>query len=341
MHNLSSLDALDRQIVQILQLDPRRPFSRVGAELGVAEQTVARRYRRLRRDGVVRVIGAVDAPAVGENDWIVRVRCRPDGAQQVAEALAKRPDAAWVSIAAAGAEVVFSLHPRSPGDRDDLLVQRLRRSAPVHDISASMILHRFLGRDVRDWRGRRSGQDTPPPAVDGTEDDPSLRPEDTALLDLLARDGRTGYSVLARATGLTIGRVTRRIAALQAAGILYFDLDIAPAAQGSSLIAFLWLGVAPVRLDAVGRAVADQPETAYAAAITGPFNLFAVLSCDNADDLYRYVTTRMAALDGVHSFELSPVLRRLKQAGTHTADGRLTPPAPAPRRGRPGVTSAT
>ncbi|MFJ1455988.1 Lrp/AsnC family transcriptional regulator [Nocardia sp. N2S4-5] len=329
MHNLSTLDALDRQIVHALQLDPRRPFSGVAADLGVAEQTVARRYRRLRRDGVVRVIGAVDSPALGENDWIVRVRCRPDGAQQVAEALAKRHDAAWVSIAAAGAEVIFSLHPRSGRDRDDLLVQRLQRSAPVHDIAASMILHRFVGRDVKDWRGRRHATAAPAPAAaDGSDDDPRLREADFVLLDLLARDGRAGYSTLARATGMSIGRVTRRIAALEAAGILYFDLDIAPAAPGAALIAFLWLGVTPARLDSVGEAVAAQPETGYAAAITGPFNLCAVLSCRNADDLYRYVTTRMAALDGVHSFELSPVLRRLKQAGAQADDGRLAHPAP-------------
>ncbi|RDI54050.1 AsnC family transcriptional regulator [Nocardia mexicana] len=333
MRNLSPLDSLDTQIVHALQLDPRRPFSRVAADLGVAEQTVARRYRRLRRDGVVRVIGAVDAHALGENDWIVRVRCRPDGAQQVAEALAKRHDAAWISIAAAGAEVVFSLHPRSHRDRDDLLVQRLQRSAPVHDISAAMILHRFVGRDVTDWRGRRIEDSGTSTGTSGaSEDEMRLRDEDLALLDLLARDGRTSYSVLARATGTSIGRVTRRIAALQAGGILYFDLDIAPAATGSGMVAFLWLGVAPARLEAVGQAIADQPETGYAAAVTGPFNVFAVVSCADADGLYRYVTTRMATLDGVHSFEVSPVLRRLKQAGAHTVDGRLAHPAPVRRR---------
>ncbi|MFI6171443.1 Lrp/AsnC family transcriptional regulator [Nocardia sp. NPDC051052] len=330
----STLDGVDTRIVQALQLDPRVSFNRVAAELGVAEQTVARRYRRLRRDGVVRVIGAVDSRAVGENDWIIRVHCRPDGARQVAEALARRDDAAWVSIAAAGAEVNFSLHPRTPQDRDDLLVQRLQRTAPVHDIAAAMILHRFVGPGVLDWRGRQSvltGEKSMA-ATDYAESDMRLRDEDGALLELLARDGRASFSVLARATGMSIGRVARRIAALQAAGILYFDLDIAPAALGSSLSAFLWLRVAPAQLDAVGRAVAEHDETAYAAAVTGPFNIFAVLTADTADDLYHYVTTKMATLDGVHSFELTPVLERLKQAGSRTTAGRLIPPPPVPPR---------
>ncbi|MGW4847811.1 Lrp/AsnC family transcriptional regulator [Nocardia brasiliensis] len=325
------MDEMDTQIVHALQFDPRVPFNRLAAELGVAEQTVARRYRRLRRDGVVRVIGAVDPRALGENDWIIRVRCRPDGARQVAEALARRDDAAWVSIAAAGAEVSFSLHPRSAQERDELLVQRLQRSAPVHDITAAMVLHRFVGPDVIDWRGRQFARS----AAGGAETEDvelRLRAEDLALVELLSRDGRTGYSALARATGLTTGRVIRRIAALQAANILYFDLDIAPAALGPSLSAFLWLRVAPARLDAVGRALVEHPETDYAAAVTGPFNLYAVLTAATADDLYRYVTTKMAALDGVHSFELTPVLERCKQAGARIAAGLLTPPAPVPPR---------
>ncbi|MFD6154950.1 Lrp/AsnC family transcriptional regulator [Nocardia sp. NPDC060256] len=327
------MDDVDTQIVQALQLDPRVSFNRVAADLGIAEQTVARRYRRLRRDGVVRVIGAVDSRALGENDWIIRVHCRPDGARQVAEALARRDDAAWVSIAAAGAEVNFSLHPRTPQDRDDLLVQRLQRTAPVHDIAAAMILHRFVGPGAVDWRSRQVARtEKSTAATDYADADLRLRDEDGILLELLARDGRASFSVLARATGVSIGRIARRIAALQAAGILYFDLDIAPAALGSSLWAFLWLRVAPAQFDTVGRAIAEHDETAYAAAVTGPFNVFAVLTADTADGLYHYVTTKMATLDGVHSFELTPVLERLKQAGSRTTAGLLIPPPPVPPR---------
>jgi hypothetical protein len=59
-----------------------------------------------------------------------------------------------------------------------------------------------------------------------------------------------------------------------------------------------------------------------------------VVFCDSADHLYRYMATKMAALDGVHSFELSPVLRRLKQAGALTVGDRLAQPTPAPVRRR-------
>ncbi|MCW2508709.1 MAG: Transcriptional regulator, AsnC family, partial [Modestobacter sp.] len=51
------IDAIDRRIVHAMQTDGRAPFSRLATVLGVSEQTVARRWRRLRADGVVRVLG--------------------------------------------------------------------------------------------------------------------------------------------------------------------------------------------------------------------------------------------------------------------------------------------
>lgn len=54
------MDRLDRQILQALQLEGRAPFSRLAAVLGVSEQTIARRYRRLHTQGVVRVLGLID-----------------------------------------------------------------------------------------------------------------------------------------------------------------------------------------------------------------------------------------------------------------------------------------
>jgi DNA-binding Lrp family transcriptional regulator len=61
------IDATDRRIVQAMQIDGRAPFSRVAAALGLSEQTVNRRWRRLRADGVVRVLG-LTAPEGAQSD---------------------------------------------------------------------------------------------------------------------------------------------------------------------------------------------------------------------------------------------------------------------------------
>ena len=100
------LDHLDHQVVRALQLDPRASFSLMAEVLGVSEQTVARRYRRLRGDGYLRVMGLVSPRGVGVTEWLLRVGCRPGGARRLADALARREDVSWVSLSSGGSEIV-------------------------------------------------------------------------------------------------------------------------------------------------------------------------------------------------------------------------------------------
>ncbi|MFG1908252.1 Lrp/AsnC family transcriptional regulator [Kribbella sp. NPDC048928] len=48
-------DELDRGLLHARHLDARAPFRRLGEVLGVSDQTVARRYARLRESGALRV----------------------------------------------------------------------------------------------------------------------------------------------------------------------------------------------------------------------------------------------------------------------------------------------
>jgi DNA-binding Lrp family transcriptional regulator len=335
------MDHLDRKLIRALQLAPRAAFRHLAEQLDVSEQTVARRYRRLRSDGVLRVTGAVNPRALGQSDWLLRVRCRPDGANQLGTALARRDDVAWVSISAGGSEVVCALHSRSQAERDDLLVQRLPHTTAVLGIAASVILHRFVGADAADWAGVRDALSpqqvrrlTVTPTAATTAEPTTLQPADHVLLDLLARDGRTSYVVLARSAGLSEGQVIRRVEAMQSSGVLYFDIDLAGAALGYPTSAYLWLTVTPAQLESAGGALARHDEVPFAAAVSGPANLVASVTCRSLDELYGYVTTKVGAIDGVQSLEISPVLRRIKQAGALMAGDRLANPEPTGRTRR-------
>ena len=59
-----TVDALDRRLVHALLHDARLPFRRIADVLGSSEQTIARRYRRLREAGVVRVVALRDPERV-------------------------------------------------------------------------------------------------------------------------------------------------------------------------------------------------------------------------------------------------------------------------------------
>jgi DNA-binding Lrp family transcriptional regulator len=329
--NSVRLDRLDAQIVRCLQLSPRAPFRRIGAVLGVSEQTVARRYRAMQRAGAVHIIATVDPTALGESDWMVRIRCRPDATLDLGRALAQRPDVAWVSVSAGGAELMCAVRSRSQQEREHLLVERLPRSSAVLDLTASVVLRRFVGGSVSKWLGL-AGVLTPEQEEQASGDGPArrppdgtgaLQPEDYPMLDLLARDGRAPYRDLARAAATTEARAARRLTALLESGTVYLDVDVASALIGFPTSAYLWLSVPPADLDRTCHTLAQHPEAPFVAAISGRANVLVSVTCRSLDDLYRYVTERIGAIQGVQAIEVSPVLRRLKQAGTLVEGDRL------------------
>ncbi|GAB4083034.1 Lrp/AsnC family transcriptional regulator [Modestobacter muralis] len=334
---MSVIDSIDRQIVHAMQVDGRAPFSRVATVLGVSEQTVARRWRRLRADGVVRVLGLA-TPDATEPSWHIRVRVQPAAAGAVADALARRPDVSWVSLTSGGAEITCSTRPRTPRQRDALLLDRLPRTVQVIDLNAFSVLHAYVGGDY-EWTAFEDPlTDAQIAALDQgparTATTPlALDPEDEVLFAALATDGRLSYAELAGVTGWSESRVARRVEALRAAGALYFDLEIANELLGYPVSANLWLGVAPADIAHVGESLAREPETAFAAVVTGPANLMVSVTCRDTAHLYRFLTERVGALP-VRTLETSTVLRRVKQAGSLMDGPRLTDPEPPPVRGR-------
>ncbi|MFI0816919.1 Lrp/AsnC family transcriptional regulator [Streptomyces sp. NPDC021098] len=314
-------DDLDRALVCALQLDSRAPFSRIAEVLGVSDQTVARRYTRLRTTGAVRVLGLTDPAAVGEVVWMVRVQCLPDAAVPVAEALARRTDTSWVHVMSDGTEVVATTRAASGQDSDALLLRKLPHTPRVVGVSARCVLHQFFGGALAlvsksgvldpDQAARLAAPGADRPAGSAGP----LTAEDRKLLAVLARDGRAPLAELAAATGWSQSTVRRRLAALRADGTLYFDVDQRQRIFGLGMTAVLWLSVPPSDLEATGQALAGHPEVAFACATTGPNNLMATVVCEDVAALYTYLTTRIAALSAVRHMETSPIIRRIKGPG--------------------------
>lgn len=199
-------DRLDLQILHALQVAPRAPFARIATVLDVSEQTVARRYQRMRGAGIVRVTALAEPTRQPDATyWTLRIGCRPGAAGTLAEALARRGDTAWISIGAGGAEITCQaeVSGSQPG-----LLHHLPRASNVLTFSAHQVLHRFPGRGEIDWIAP-DGHDLDPAArallADGagrepepTAADAKLTAADLPLLEALAQDGRASWAALER-----------------------------------------------------------------------------------------------------------------------------------------------
>jgi DNA-binding Lrp family transcriptional regulator len=347
----SQLDEVDRQLLHALLVAPRASFRVLGAALGVSDQTVARRYRRLADVASLRVFGLINGSLAGWTDWIVRLQAAPGSAQRIAHALAQRPDTRWVRLYSGGTEIVCTLQARSPEQRNALFLRGLPGSRHVTAIHAHSILHVFTPvayaayasalspgqlASLREAapepdppfeaalsQGAPSQQSLSQPAPSRPAQEtgdfwvpsgaPVLRAEDDPLIDELARDGRTSVADLAAATHWHESTVRRRIEELRRAGLLYFDLDVDDAVLGVSVNVMLWLKIEPACLEAAGRAIAAHPEIPFAAATTGATNLAASAIFRDTRQLYGYLTTRLADLPGLQSVESAPIIGTVKR----------------------------
>ncbi|WNI15429.1 Lrp/AsnC family transcriptional regulator [Actinacidiphila sp. ITFR-21] len=332
---LTEFDALDQRIVQALQIDGRAPFSRIAEVLGVSDQTVARRYGRLRSAGAVRVLGLADALRTGLTPWLVRVRCTPDAAASVSEALARRTDTRWVSLTSGGTEIFCFTQAAAPGQDEALLLQKLPRTPRVVQVTAHAMLHVFFGQDLSPVSrlgplspaeiAALTPEDAPRRrAVEATEPFP-LGPADRRLLEVLAVDGRTPAAELATVVGWSQTTVRRRLSELRSSGALYYDLDFEEGSLRWEFRAALWLEVEPARLAEVGAALAEHREVAFACATSGTANVFAAVNCRGPGAFYRYLTGPVAALPGIRRTETAPIQRLLKGPSPYLPAPHRTP----------------
>jgi DNA-binding Lrp family transcriptional regulator len=328
---ITLLDDLDHALVHALSVHPRATFRQLGDVLGASDQTIARRYRRLREQEAVRVVGRLNAPRMGYVDWLLRLQCTPDAAPAIAAAIAARDDTSWIRLASGGTEVMCAVQARDAEQRDALLLRKLPSTRQVTSVAALWVLHVYRG-GLAPWAGSArpptsggvrtldDGQVAALRALAGPVPQPAGEPvgidaDDRRLLDALARDGRTGFAELAAATGLHESTARRRMEHLQATGALYFDVDVDSARLGIMASAMLYLSVAPGAVVATGEALAEHEAVRFAAATTGPHNLVASVACRDATALYEYLTLQAGALPAVEAIETVPVLRTFKRSG--------------------------
>jgi hypothetical protein len=120
-----------------------------------------------------------------------------------------------------------------------------------------------------------------------------------------------------------MSRLSTRLQSLLDSGAVDVDVDYLLEPFGFRTSAQLLLQVAPSRIAAVCEALSAHRFTSWVAAVTGPANVTAAVSCRDSNELFAYVTEQAGTLDGVTGVEIVPVLTRLKQADTRVIGGRL------------------
>lgn len=309
------LDDVDRQLIHALHVGPRTPLSRISEILDVSDRTLARRYRQMRSDATVRVVGVPNITSVAYTTWVVQSQCAPGAATSVATVLSRRRDTSWVSVASAGTVVVYVIG--IPSSRATVLPQ-------VPGITATRA-HCLLDTVVGPcgWAAATDALEqwqidelTDAMAVPDQSDRFNLTPADQLLISTLAGDGRTGYAGLADISGWSESTVRRRITDLCRVGALHFEVEYDPILFGGRAEAFLWLQVRPADMQTVAAALNTFPEVVGALTTTGPTNMVVVVVGADVAAIHDCVTHRIGILPGVSTAEITLISARATRCGS-------------------------
>lgn len=99
MEEILRMDRLDVRIVAHLQKDGTSTNAGIARKVGVSEETVRRRLKRLMQGNYIKVVAIPDARKIGyESQVLVGIQVDADKVDAVADALADMSAVSWVSV---------------------------------------------------------------------------------------------------------------------------------------------------------------------------------------------------------------------------------------------------
>ena len=105
----NALDDIDREIIRELQLDGRRAYGAIAAEVGLSEAAVRRRVQRLKEAGVMQIVAITDPLQLGYGrEALIGIRVHGD-VRLVAEAVAAIEEANYVVMTAGSFDIIAEL----------------------------------------------------------------------------------------------------------------------------------------------------------------------------------------------------------------------------------------
>jgi Lrp/AsnC family transcriptional regulator for asnA, asnC and gidA len=195
----SIIDAIDRRIIALLQLDGRMSNVDIARAVGIAEATVRKRIERLLTEGTIRVVAIPALDKLGiEVETVIMLKVDLGRANQVAEQLAAMKEVRSVKYTTGEYDII--LEAAFPSD-DDLLQFLTGRLAQISGIRTTATSHVLKGiKQTCHWLLPRDG----PEVILIVDDDPDFVEATRMVLE------HAGYRVVVAINGEEGLRAMRR-----------------------------------------------------------------------------------------------------------------------------------
>lgn len=291
----AQLSELERDIVEVLQKDGRRPFAQIARDVGAAEKTVRSAVARLEEAHVIDITAVTFPDLLGYTGAATcGITVGPGhDVRTVARELGEVDVINYVATTAGSFQIFADVVCRDRQALLDTLDERVRSVPGVKTLEPFLYLnvtYRSFG--FTELAPRAPGS---PPIIKLTE-------MDRRIFSELSNNGRASYHAIGQKLGVSESLVRQRVKRATDAGVLSINALVNPASLGAEVMA--WIGVRSrlARATELATTLAEWPTASYVAVTAGRYDVFVELACRNEAELIEQLEA-LAALELVESSE--------------------------------------
>ena len=137
----SSIDEIDQRIIEALQLDGRRPFTKLAAELGISEASVRQRVANLINNQVMQIVAITNPLKMGFSlASMISIRVSGDRLLEVAREISAFDEVIYLIICAGSFELLAEVVCQDNDHLLNFLTEKLYKVPGVQQTETYMYL---------------------------------------------------------------------------------------------------------------------------------------------------------------------------------------------------------
>lgn len=149
------LDAVERQMIELLQKDGRLSVAHLSRVLGITEVTTRKKLNRLLADEIVRVVATVDPFDVGyETPVIIGLKVQRNKIDEVARTLSALPQVRYVGASTGRVDLIIEVVTHTNQDLAAFLLDELGAIEGITDSETNLIVRIY--KQSWDWAVREN-----------------------------------------------------------------------------------------------------------------------------------------------------------------------------------------
>ena len=286
------IDKTDSKILIALNKDGRYSYAKLARQLGIKATTISKRVEDMKNKDVLAIRAVPNPEKLGYKAMAaIALDVEIPRLSQVTDKLVENPNISYLSTTFGKFDVILFAEYR---DYENLY-KLVREEIP--SIPGIQTIETFI---ISEMKKRYQGTSS----TTSISDKPySVDEIDEEIINELRIDGRASFTEMANKIGISSATVSRRVANLVRKGIIEIAVVANPTKLGRHVVAFLGLQVVPSKINEVFSKLADYPHFPLLMTLVSGYNILAVASLPDLDELLKFITNEIALIEGVSKVE--------------------------------------